>query len=250
VISNENIGHPIHYWMNGQRIGTLLEIEGNTAVIKNVIPKKRNIKVPVSVCEPYRGESKMTIFEELYKEVEKHAGFKRQSAEQSDEVYIQSLLVVVQKIPELDWNKVTKPSRDWYNAAAMQWKKDKSILPCPGFLGKDSIKKAELTVTPPQGMTATEALKIKIPESGRMSSTEPNIANTPKSNIPKKQITGVMDALRKTVIIHPEWSSRQVYDYLRLNGYPNAKLDTISVDGGNIRRVIDIMKELGWKEPE
>lgn len=244
MISSENIGYPVHYWMNGQRIGTLLQIQGSTAIIKNVRTKKRNIKVPISACEPYIGESKMTVFEELYRAAEKHAGFKKQSVEQSDEIYIQSLLVACQKVPDPDWEKVNKLSRDWYNSAAMQWKKDKSILSCPGFIGRDSVKKTIETTTPPQGMTATEALKISLPESGRVQSTEPNISNTPK-----RLVTGVMDALRNTVILHPEWSSRQVLDYLRLNGYPNAKLDTISVDGGNIRRVIEIMKELGWKEP-
>ena len=242
MISDEHVGQNVCYWTggkaSGQHLGILNKIEGVTAYIKHPV-YKREQKVHVNNCEPL-GEKGMTIFDELFKAAEKFADFKKQGPEHSDAYYIQTLMRACQRVPGEDWLKLTKTTKDWYNDAANQYKATGNIPPCPGFIGKDDVKKTTATVVPPKGMTATEVFKA--PPSRFQTS---NINNVPK----KRVVTGVMDALRKTVVIHPDWTSRQVFDYLKINGFPNVKLDTISVDGGNIRRTIEIMKEIGWTEP-
>ena len=133
------------------------------------------------------------------------------------------------------WNSVPIPAQQWFNDAATAVSTANPVPPCPGFIGLDEVHRVAEMAEPPKGMTAKEVLNTPRPQA--------TVTSSPKA---KRQGTGVMDALRRTVILHPEWTSRQLYDYLKLNGFPNAKLDTISVDGGNIRRVIEIAKELGY----
>lgn len=225
-------------------MGTLLDIEGEMAVIKNVKTKKRNIKVPLADCEPYLGEIKMTIFDQLYAIAAKCADMKKQGPEHSDEQYLRVLLEVIGdkgKVSNEEWNRLSIPAQTWFNDAVVAIRAMKPIPPCPGFIGRGESRKITQTSSPPKGLSAVEAL-----------ASQPSKFQTVPPTFPreKKVVTGVMDAIRRVVILHPEWTSRQVYDYLKSNGYPNAKLDSISVDRGNIHRVIEIMKELGWQEPQ
>jgi hypothetical protein len=183
----------------------------------------------------------MTVFDSLFN-LAQTKGIEKQKPGQTDNDYLISIVRVISKVSDEEWNTLALPAASWFNqaaplASAMQ------ILPiCPGFIGLDEVNKTATTSIPTKGLTAAEVFKSP---ASRFQSSQPNISNTPKE---KKSSTGIMDAVRRTVIIHPEWTSRQVYDYLKLNGFPNANLDTISVDGGNIRRVIEIAKELGlWK---
>lgn len=232
MISQQDYGRTIRYWKNGWHAGILLRIEGSTAVVEHPVLKRQQ-KVAVVNCEVYIGEIKMTIFDHLFKAAQT-LGFEPQAPGQLDKDFMTALLKTITKLPLDTWNSLPIPAQQWFNEAAGAFSALKPIPPCPGFV---SIAEAK-------GLTAAQVLNT--PQSERVQSVKPNIANIPKQ---KRTTTGVMDALRKTVILNPDWNTRQVYQYLRDNGFPNAKLDTISVDGGNIRRVIEIARELGfWKD--
>ena len=261
MVTDENVGFLVKYWKTtgkgtGWHIGTLKKVDGITATIHHTV-LKRDQKVLTTDCDPYDDGGRTmsgSIFDHLYR-VAQTAGVGKQEPGQSDQDYLKRILRAVHGVNEQLWNSIPVPAQQWFNEAATLVSQAKPIPPCPGFMGKDEIQKTIDTVVPPKGLTAEEALnqpvapqtdpqkRVHVASSPQV---RPKLADVTK---PKRQVTGVMDALRRTVVVHPEWTSRQLYDYLKLNGFPNAKLDTISVDGGNIKRVIEIAKELGfWNE--
>lgn len=183
-----------------------------------------------------------SIFDELFK-VAQPVGMQKQRIDQTDDEYLTTLVRAITTVDDEGWNSLSVQAQTWHNSAIDYVNKLLPVPVCPGFIGTEVVQHTRATVVPPKGLTADEIFKSK-PPTGTAAS---RFQSTPSS--PKVKATGIMDALRRTVIIHPEWTSRQVYDYLKLNGFPNAKLDTISVDGGNIRRVIEIARELGlWHD--
>lgn len=205
-------------------------------------------KESCSDCRKINKGEKMTgtIYEQLFS-VAQTQGLGKQKVGESDSDHLKALVRAINKVDETSWNKLSAQAQTWYNEAVIKVSAMKEPPSCPGFVGLDATEKIKTTSEPAKGMTATEILKAVPPtRSDVASKVQASQPATPKA---KKKTTGVMDALRRIVIIHPDWTSRQVYDYLRLNGFPDAKLDTISVDGGNIRRVIELAKELGyWRE--
>lgn len=238
MITKENIGAQIKYWKSGWRSGVLKDIQGSTAIIHHSVLKKDQ-KISLSNCELLEGvKMSDTIFDHLFR-VAQTKGVQKQQPGESDQDFLKKVLRAVHGVDEPTWNSLPIKAQQWYNDAATAVSTANPIPPCPGFNGKDEIQKVAETSVPPKGLTAQEALKQSV-------QVKPPITAQPKR---KREVTGVMDALRRTVIFHPDWTTRQIFDYLKLNGFPNAKLDTISVDGGNIKRVIQIAKELGfWKE--
>lgn len=251
MITNDDIGHIVNYWNNGNRFGVLLGIEGSTAVIKNPNKtKKRNVKVPIADCEVYKTNKEEKKMPSIFEELTRISAVGEQSSGQSDTAYIELILISVGSLSEDDWNKLSTESQTWFNEAVVKKNKMQPLPECPGFKGSQTS--SPRIETPPKGLTATEILSnpttIIIPpvhgtDSGRVQSVQPNIANTPKQ---KKKTTGIMDALRKTVVMHTDWTARQIWNHLKANGFPDAKLDTVSVDSGNYRRVIEIAKEMGF----
>lgn len=247
MVTQEHCGLRVRYFRSGTgsgwHTGLLVKIDGKTAHIKHPV-LKRVQKISVTECEPYQGVQ-MTIFESLSKAAQT-TGFGKQTPGESDDEYLIKLLRAVQKVPSNVWHMLPVQAQNWYNSAVEAHKESKPIPACPGYVGQEEAK--EISEAKP-GLTAMEILQAKPPDPNKAASRFQAAPIQVTKTKGKKKITGVMDALRKVVILHPDWSSRQVYDYLRDNGYPDAKLDTISVDGGNIRRVIQLAKELGyWKE--
>lgn len=240
MISPANYGQLIRYWKNGWHVGKLLAIKNNTAIIKNSVAK-RDQKICIEDCEEYdQGREIMSVFTQLFQAAET-VGMKEQKPDQSDNEYLISLLVSISKISAETWDALSIPAQAWCHDATPLANKLQQVPNCPGYVGLGQVEKITTTLIPPKGLTATEVFTSP---ASRFQASQPS--SVPKV---KKKSTGIMDAVRRTVVIHPEWTSRQVYDYLKLNGYPDAKLDTISVDGGNIRRVIELAKELGlWND--
>lgn len=246
MVSSEHIGKLVQYWTpkigSGWRVGTLLRIEGVTAVIHHSV-LKREQKVHVNECKPVMGEIMSdTIFDHLFR-VAQTKGVEKQQPGESDQDYLKKVLRAVHSVDVPVWNSLPLKAQEWFNEAATAVSSAHQVPLCPGFIGKDEVQKTVETVTPPKGLSASEALAT---QTSKTQASRPTISNPTKR---KREVTGIMDALRKTVILHPEWTSRQLYDYLKLNGFPNAKIETISVDGGNIKRVIELAKQLGyWNE--
>lgn len=241
MVTQEHIGQLVGYWNNGYRYGYLVRIDNQNAYIKNVV-KKRETKVLAKDCNPCGDQRNMgnSIYDELFK-FASAKGFQKQSPGQSDDEHITKLVRAIGSLPKDDWDRIAVEAKVWFNSAVNPVNRSEAPPLCPGFHGLDAIQKAEQTKEPPKGLSALEVLAHPTP------SELPAVKSL--ANKPKRQPTGLMEALRRTVILHPEWKSRQVYDYLKLNGFPEAKIDTISVDGGNIRRVIEMARQLGkWKE--
>jgi hypothetical protein len=245
MITESDIGHLVRFWRNGWHVGTLSSFNKTTAVIKHAVIRKP-LKISTLDCESLqevevKGAPEMNIYEHLLKAVES-AGIVKQGFDQTDDQYLTSIVRAINKLDEEAWRRLPLPAEQWFNSAVIAINSLQSIPHPSGYIGIDSSQRSttKSNKEPTKSGTAKEVLKS--PPMTRASIFQTTPGSPPKV---KRQITGVMDAMRKAVILHPEWTTRQVYDYLRLNGYPEAKLDTISVDGGNIRRVIQIAKELG-----
>lgn len=176
----------------------------------------------------------ITIFEELVKITH----FQIQQPGEPDNDYLKNLVTSVSKLPDNQFWKLSGPAQNWFNNAASSYTTLKTIPDCPGFKEQQKNK-----------------VDIKPVIAGRIQSVAPNIGNTPKAKVvvaktPEavkiKKNPGVMDAIRRCVILHPDWTTRKVYQYLKENGWPTVNLNTVAIDGGNIRRVIDLAREMGF----
>lgn len=165
----------------------------------------------------------MSIFEELFKA----SGSITQRADQNDASYITQVLKAISALPETKWDRLSIKSREWFNEAAKAVSTSKPLPPCPGFK-EQQIKEAE------------QALEVIKKEEKKLV--------TQQKEKKKKVVTGVMDAIRKIVLQHPDWTSRHIHQHLKENGFPNVNLNTVTIDGGNIKRVIILAQGLGlWK---
>lgn len=174
----------------------------------------------------------MTIFEELVA----LTTFPQQKPGEPDNDYLKALILVVYKLPDKEFWKLTGPAQTWFNNAAATDNTLQQIIDCPGF----KEQKKEITPKP--------IIKAKLAgvTSGRVQALVPNVANVPKTHIKTKKNTGVMDAIRRCVILHPDWTTRKIYHYLKEHGWPNINQNTVAIDGGNIRRIIELSREMGF----
>jgi hypothetical protein len=192
------------------------------------------------------------IFTQLFKAA-KTVGFGKQEIEQSDQEYLISLMRAISTVSDDVWNKLTPIAQEWFNTAialaneaAKDTKSDPFPLPlsqfCPGFVGKEEAQKIVETKTVPKGLSAEEVFSKPLPKiPSKMPASKPG----------RKATSGITDYTRRLILTHPDWPVRKVFEYLKLNGFPNAKPDNISVARGDIRRMIEISKELGyWKGPD
>jgi len=253
MVSKDDVGRTVRYWKNGWRFGILSDVDKNTAEVKHPVLKKIQ-KVPIADCEPHGERGMPTVYESLLKAAQT-VSFDKQRADETDDEHLTGLVKAIQTISDQEWAKLPKDAQEWYNTAAInvnqaqardEKPRPRDNNPLLGFQGKDQIEETKQAESPQKGLSATELLSKT--RASRFQASTPN--PTVKTEKGKKG-KGYMDAVRRTVLIHPDWTSRQIYDYLKLNGYPEVKLDTISVDGGNVRRVIELAKEMGfWRVDE
>lgn len=190
-----------------------------------------------------------TVFEAAFR-VAKNNGVKEQLPGQEDQVFLFSILKALGTCPQEDWDALGNScpkAHDWYQTAADANNKSRPI-PFP-----DGFKQAKPVIPPPPPKPVVE---IKQPTSHRLQTAVPNVANTPKAQTePRKEKekrsknAGILDEIRKVVIQNPNWNARQVYEYIIANGFPTASQALVSVNVGDIKRVILVAKNLGyWKE--
>lgn len=182
-----------------------------------------------------------TIYNTLFTAAQS-AGLTERTPEESDQEHLQRLVEAVNNITEEAWRELPQSCQTWQIRAVKSINAMNVAPECPGF-----VYTSKPNAEPAPAKTTL-----------RFDSSKPNKANTPKAAKPisvpkvvdkKKRSTGISAELRKLVILHPDWSARDLYNYLKDNGFPNAKLETIAVDGGNIRRTIELAREMGfWNE--
>ena len=172
--------------------------------------------------------STITVFDEVFA-VAKVAGVKEQSPGQSDHDFLLSIAKAIGDLPDDAWDKLSITAQEWYVLVAGELNSHKPMSPPQGFLSKTQLK----PVPPP---ARVEPKPVPPPPPVPVSSRA-------------KKPDGVVTAIRKTIILNPDWTTRRVHEYLVANGWPNLKLDVVSVNAGDIRKTIEAAKELGkWKD--
>lgn len=176
----------------------------------------------------------MTIFEELFKAAQT-VGFKEQEKE-SDQDYLRSLILAVSKVDDKTWEGLSRKAGEWFNAAANASNAMQAIPPCPGY-------KQTATVPPPPATPPPQVKK----EPTKTTRTAPTTTKTARVSKGHKK-SGVIDAIRRTIILHPEWTVKQVYDEL-VKEFTHLAPETVAVNAGDIRHVIILAREMGfWNE--
>lgn len=174
----------------------------------------------------------MTIFEELFKAAAT-TGFKEQDKE-SDQDYLRALILAVSKVDDKTWDSLSRKAGEWFNAAANASNAMQPIPDCPGF-------KQTAAVPPPPPTPPPQVKK----EPAKTSRTAPTTTK-PKQRGPKQ--SGVIDAIRRAFILHPDWSTKQAYDEL-VKTYTHLAPETVAVNAGDIKHVIILAREMGfWNE--
>jgi len=208
----------------------------------------------------------MTIFEEILSVAKAGNGGMDQLPHQSDQEYLLSLVRCIRSCPDEQWESLSKnpedtkedPSKlkpeayaqDWVNYSIRAINGMKEIPYPPGF--KEAKQPAPppppapvQPVAPPPPVKVVEDKKeVQIPAIKNVSQI-----GEVKDKVKREKNVGVLNAIRRTVIEHLDWSAKQVYQYLSENGYPSIKPDIVAVNAGDIRRVCAVVKELNhWKD--
>ena len=213
----------------------------------------------------------MSVFTEILLVAKSGNGGKDQSPGEDDQAYLLSLATCISQCPDVQWKSLSDEAKKWYDEAV---RSSNGTLPIPepeGFNKEEELVFTVSTGTAPAGNGAAtttyttpekKVAIVKSIESGRIQSQ----SSSPKHDIPavktidqigqikttterKQKDSGVLDAIRKTVILHLDWTSKQVHQYLTENGYPNANANVVAVNAGDIRRVVACVKDLGhWKD--
>lgn len=183
----------------------------------------------------------MSVYNEVLQVAVKN-GAKERLEGQTDQEFITSLLFAIDRASDADFNTLSQEAGSWVEAA-MRADNGRQLLPIP------------------EGFEVKSQVTMHGPVVARFQSAVPNQANTPQSNFTpktkadtaiakaKKKDGGVVDAIRKTIVLHPDWTTRQVHQYITENGFPQAKLDVVAVNAGDIRKTVAVVKELGfWLE--
>lgn len=166
----------------------------------------------------------ISIFDELVKVTTS----KPQQMGEANIEYLKGLIVKISKLPDEQFWKLSGGAQNWFNNAAASYTATKTIPDCPGFIEKKKEEEKKRPV-----IEASKLPKFR---------AAPNTVNTPK----EKKVPGVMDAIRHCVILHPDWPSRKVFQHLKENGWPSVNLNTVTIDGGNIKRIIELAREMGF----
>ena len=181
-----------------------------------------------------------TMFEAVLR-VAKTSGGADQLPNQQDQVFLFSLVKALSICPQDQWESLPVSAHEWYNTAAKLNNESKPIPLPEGFRSINVIKHAPSPpIAPPQpAKTVPKAnpVVVAIPEQ--------------KERAKRNKNAGILDTIRKTIILNPAWNAKQVHEYVVKNGYPDASQAIVAVNTGDVKRVLALVKELGyWKEAE
>jgi hypothetical protein len=167
----------------------------------------------------------MLIFDQLLKTAQK-AGLTPQTPGETDESFLLRLLKTIVALPDSDWNTLSAEAQEWTNEAAHA-RNCQPPLPvpvCPGF--KDTVA---TPTTLPQFQKPPTVLKNNLK--------------------PLKKKKGALNAIRETILLHPDWSNNQVYQHVK-QIWPETRPETVAVNGSDIRHTLALAKQLGWTPPK
>lgn len=167
----------------------------------------------------------------VFQEILDKVNYPPQTNLQSDQDYLSGLLEFISELPEDKWNDLSLGIQEWQNRAAGA-RNAYEPIPFPigfkGYEGEPEVVEEEKAVPTPAPKT-------------------PKTKEVKKSQGRKKRghTSGVITAIRRTIIRNPRWKAREVYEYVKQNGFPAANLSTISVEICYIRSIMELLAEEG-----
>ena len=186
-----------------------------------------------------------TTFDVVFR-VAKANGVEAQKPGQDDESFLYSILKALSTCPQEQWEAMgfsCPNSHVWYNTGVGA-NKDSLPIPFPsGFKPKILTKPPVIKVEPAGGKNSVAPEAVPSVSQGI-------IASTPRKEKEKRsKNAGILDAIRKAVILNQDWSAKRVHEYITKNGFPEASYALVAVNVGDIKRVIIAIRELGcWKD--
>jgi hypothetical protein len=161
-----------------------------------------------------------TIYQNLYKAAQ-IAGLPAQAATEKDEDFLLRLLRTIGTLPDVEWESLPRSSQLWYVSAAEAHQASQPLPLCPGF--KDNLTQ-QVIPTHKQKVVLKSTLK------------------------PLKKKKGALNTIRETILLHPDWSNKQVHEHV-IQTWPETKEETVAVNGSDIRHTLDLAKRMGWTPP-
>lgn len=181
----------------------------------------------------------MKLFEELFAAASTKGLKPMSESGKTGDAYLIDMLVAVSQLSSDVWNGLSTTAQEWYNAAGTAANKRQPLPPLEGFhetpaATPELVKEKQKPVKTPKPQTQPVTKAVE----------EPPVVR--KQRVFAK--TGVIDAVRRTFIDHPDWTARQAHEEL-VKQFPQLALETVMVNAGDIRRVIALAREMGyWNE--
>lgn len=160
----------------------------------------------------------------------------------SEQDFLLGIVSTIAHLPDPEWERLPVPVQEWCNNAC-QLHNIGQPIPLPE--GYKPIPPPPAVVIPPPPPPPSPPPPPDMHE-GREPVEAPR-----KTREKNSKNAGILDAIRKTVILNPNWTARQVHEYLTLNGYPDTKQPIVAVNTGDVKRVITLARELGfWRDEQ
>lgn len=177
--------------------------------------------------------------------VAKTNGATNQLQGQDDQTFLFLILKALSTCAQDQWDAlgVSHPkAHKWYEVAAEANNHQPTPLPIPF---PDGFKPVKLSAPPPKPVVT-----VKQPEP-----VVAALASPPKELRKEKEKrsknSGILDAIRKTIILNQTWNAKQVHEYIVKNGFPDASHAIVAVNTGDVKRVLALVRELGfWKDAD
>jgi len=174
-----------------------------------------------------------TVFEAALR-VAKTNGAQNQLTGQDDQNYLFSVLKALSTCDQDKWDQlgfVCPEAHKWYEAGAIA---NKNGTPIPFPQGYKPV----ILQKPPQKPVVKEPVKPPVPVA--ITKPEPR-----KEREKQSKNSGILDAVRRTVALNQSWNAKQVHEHLLKNGFPEVSHALVAVNVGDIKRTINVLRELG-----
>jgi hypothetical protein len=169
----------------------------------------------------------MTLFDEILTAA-KTKGAVDIKPNETDDKYLEEIIRVIAIVDNPVWEGLSTDAKTWFNESVKAINLAQPLPEIDGFVRRDSPK--EIAPNSPIAVkTKTGAKSIFAPPSKKRNSNA----------------VGVIEATRRIALEHEDWTISQIHSYLIINGYPDAKKDTVNVSVSDMKKVIQLLTSLG-----
>lgn len=180
----------------------------------------------------------MTHFEQLLRV----AGIKPPKPSDNKEEFIKALLRVVSTCSDQAWRTLSGDAQDWFNVAVKKINALQPIPPLEGYTDKEVEPTSEANDKLSEPVPVPTKTVKPAPTPAEKAGTTPQMRKTHN----KRSSSGVLDLVRRTTMVHPDWTGRQIFQYAQENGFPQANPETVNVNVSDLKRIIKIAQDLGF----